>query len=309
MEDSYRRFDGRAPAFCQSGCCLPVCPPWPVGGATGPTGPRGATGPTGPTGPTGARGATGATGSTGLRGATGATGIAGETGPIGPRGPIGPMGLQGPRGSTGPQGATGPTGPDGPMGTRGATGPQGMMGLRGATGSAGPAGPTGATGPTGPQGATGAAGPAGVTGPTGPTGPAMTGEYGFFSQNGTLTSTALGSGVTLSGPSEHSTYIVRDGMLFHIFRPGVYLCTYCINVPRGSAVNTRFRLQKDNETVPGTTLAVQKNAGEPAQFLTAQSIVTVLNYSVFRISSSALINLTADNPADTLATITFVKIA
>jgi hypothetical protein len=96
----------------------------------------------------------------------------GLPGPAGPKGDDGAMGAPGPAGPKGDQGIPGIEGPPGPMGDQG------------------PVGPIGLTGPKGDPGLPGATGPQGPAGPQGPT--------GTFDA-GTISSSQLGSDLSLTG--------------------------------------------------------------------------------------------------------------
>ena len=181
----------------------------------------------------------------------------------------------------------GDTGPMGLPGKTGATGPQGPMGIRGATG---PTGPRGATGPTGPQGEPGA------------TGPVPDRSYAFFYQNGTLHVSGLYGGLPIEGEGPRTEDIFPDYGIFHILRPGVYWLNFNLNLPRASALRTRFTLQLNGTDLSGTFLRIEKEAGEPG-FYAMQALIRLESASSFRLSSSNTFTVSSADPDDTLATL------
>lgn len=208
----------------------------------------------------------------------------------------GDTGPTGPRGMQGLPGTTGPTGPQGAMGIQGPTGPMGWPG------DTGPAGPRGATGPAGPQGPMGIQGNTGPTGPTGATGSAPDCSYAFFYQNGTLHISGLFGGLPIEGEGPRTDDIISDYGIFHILRPGVYWLNFDLNLPRASALSTRFTLQVNGNDLPGTFLRIEKETGEPG-FYAAQALIRLESASSFRLSSSSAFTISSTSPDDTLATL------
>ena len=204
-------------------------------GPKGDQGPKGDAGAQGPIGLTGAQGVKGDQGLQGIQGLKGDKGDAGAQGPIGltgaqgVKGDQGIQGLKGDKGDAGDQGPIGLTGAQGVKGDQGLQGIQGLKGDKGDAGAQGPIGLTGATGSTGPKGDAGSF-PAGtVTGemkywdgtnwnsivpgnqgqgltfcdgiPTWTTGGICPGKIATLdcanaNNNGTLTTTTVGAGVT-----------------------------------------------------------------------------------------------------------------
>ena len=280
---------------CGCGCgCGNVCC------QTGPMGPQGIPGPAGPQGVPGVRGPAGPTGNTG---ATGPMGPQGFPGPVGATGATGAQGEVGLTGQTGPTGNTGPTGPTGTIGPAGVAGPAGVTGATGATGV------TGATGATGPTGATGMTGATGVTGATGATGPRLDAEYGSYYQTGTLAVTSLYGAIPLSQTRISTPLLYNDGSFLGIFKAGVYYCTFFVVLPPDATLDTVLTLQVNNANVPGTRLNIRKTVTGVPLTMSAQTIVTVTDNAVMRVSSTNIFSITAENAQDVLAGFSIIQVA
>ena len=176
------------------------------------------------------------------------------------------------------------------MGDRGPTGTQGPQGIPGPTGSTGMPGPQGEPGPTGPQGETG---PAGICAPR---------AYGFFYQNDQLHISGLYGGLPIEGQGPHTADVVADYGGFRLFQPGLYWLSFTLNLPRAASLNTRFTLQIDNVNSPGTSLRIEKSAGEPGSYQ-MQALFRAEGVTSFRLSSSAAFTIAAAQAGDTLATL------
>lgn len=165
--------------------------------------------------------------------------VVSQRGPQGFRGDLGPQGFPGTNGTDGPPGRRGRTGLKGDRGTLGSKGPIGFPGLDGAPGIPlpGKRGARGATGAAGSAGATGSKGDTGAAGtPGGPPGPH--GPRGAPGQNGQ--------------PGEPGP----PGRRGKIGVAGVQVKTQAI-------------------TTSGSTLAIDRNAGEYVKVTLSSNITSV----------------------------------
>lgn len=96
--------------------------------------------------------------------------------------------------------------------------------------------------------------------------------------------------------------IIADYGIFHLLRPGLYLISFKLNLPRSAALSTRFTLQKNGISLPGTFLRIEKSAGEPG-FYAAQALFRIDALTSFRLSSSSAFSISSADPDDTLATL------
>ena len=142
----------------------------------------------------------------------------------------------------------------------------------------------------------------GATGPTGPTGAVPDLEYGFFYQSGTIKVSGLFGGLPIEEEGPHTAGIIADYGIFHLLRPGLYLISFKLNLPRSAALSTRFTLQKNGISLPGTFLRIEKSAGEPG-FYAAQALFRIDALTSFRLSSSSAFSISSADPDDTLATL------
>ncbi|MEY8280398.1 hypothetical protein AAK917_03940 [Oscillospiraceae bacterium 52-8] len=127
-------------------------------------------------------------------------------------------------------------------------------------------------------------------------------SYAFFYQNDTLHVSGLYGGLPIEGEGPRTEDIFPDYGIFHILRPGVYWLNFNLNLPRASALRTRFTLQLNGTDLPGTFLRIEKEAGEPG-FYAMQALIRLESASSFRLSSSNTFTVSSADPDDTLATL------
>lgn len=134
-------------------------------------------------------------------------------------------------------------------------------------------------------------------------------SYGFLSQVGSLTTSVPNSCVPFTGPSQLSSDVYSDGSNLVLSRPGNYMASYVVNIPTASMVSTVFSLNLDGVTLPGSVVGVSKPDTLDTRTVTAQVFFTAQQGSRLCLSSSAPLNFTGQGSADTLASLSVVKLS
>lgn len=130
--------------------------------------------------------------------------------------------------------------------------------------------------------------------------------YGYFTQTGGLTLAAGGS-IPFSGPCHQSpTGVQYENGQVVLSQPGTYRVSYMVHLPADVAVDTTFALVVGGLPVPGTVLAVVKDADSGTQVVTAHALITTDVSSILQVTSSSALTFTG---LDTAATLTFHRIA
>ena len=115
--------------------------------------------------------------------------------------------------------------------------------------------------------------------------------YGFFSQVGAL-SLAAGSGVPFNGPSQ-TQGMAQDYTQIRIEQAGFYLLEYRLTWPVATVTNARF---------------MADTAGT-AHSVSAQVLVPLCAQSAVSLVSDTALQITPNAPADTVATLTVLRLA
>lgn len=133
-------------------------------------------------------------------------------------------------------------------------------------------------------------------------------SYGFLSQVGSLTTTIPNSCIPFNGPSQLSEDVYFDGSNLTLTQPGSYMASYVVNIPAASTVNTVFSLNLDGVTLPGSVVGVSKPDTTDTRTVTAQVFFTAQQGSMICLMSSSPLNFTGQGAADTLASLSVVKL-
>lgn len=130
--------------------------------------------------------------------------------------------------------------------------------------------------------------------------------YGFFTQTGTLALSA-GTGIPFNGPSR-AEGMAQDYTQIRIEQSGVYLVEYRLTWPVAAVTNARFTLLANGEAVPGSDARFMADTAGTAHSVSAQVIVPLCAQSALSLVSDTALQITPNAPADTVATLSIVRL-
>ena len=78
---------------------------------------------------------------------------------------------------------------------------------------------------------------------------------------------------------------------------------YSLIVPENDSVSTELSLEMDGETVPGSTLEIDKNTDSNSMVFSGQVIIQADDCARLSLVSSDSIDIEANNRSDTIATL------
>ena len=130
--------------------------------------------------------------------------------------------------------------------------------------------------------------------------------YGFFSHVGAL-SLAAGSGVPFNGPSQ-AQGMAQDYTQIRIEQAGLYLLEYRLTWPVAAVTNARFTLLANGEAIPGSDARFMADTAGTAHSVSAQVLVPLCAQSAVSLVSDTALQITPNAPADTVATLSIVRL-
>ena len=133
--------------------------------------------------------------------------------------------------------------------------------------------------------------------------------YAYAGQTGRLSAGLRTTGVVFdSFDASDIRDFEMDEEFLTINRPGTYLITCIINVPREASADAVFRLMTASRPIAGTSVRIRHTAGgDDASFMT-QTVVRINERTTLTLTPDRYVEYAADDEESTLASLTVLKL-
>ena len=111
-----------------------------------------------------------------------------------------------------------------------------------------------------------------------------------------------------NGPSQ-TQGMAQDYTQIRIEQAGLYLLEYRLTWPVATVTNARFTLLANGEAIPGSDARFMADTAGTAHSVSAQVLVPLCAQSAVSLVSDTALQITPNAPADTVATLTVLRLA
>lgn len=133
--------------------------------------------------------------------------------------------------------------------------------------------------------------------------------YAYARQTGTLSAGLKTTGVAFDyfDASDAGDFEI-DAEFITVNRPGTYLITCMITVPRTASVDTVFRLMTENRPLAGASVRVCHTPGTDDASCMTQTVIRINERTTLTLTPDQNVDYAANDEESTLASLTVLKL-